>query len=180
MLNKFDELLRNTALELANQSVKADDWFQDSVSNINKKPDASKLFFETRLPQIGNMYMFVYDPKLKKTLPVYDIYPLVFPVEAYSDGFLGINLHYLPSLGRISLMRALDDTKNNDKYNETTKLNLSYRLLKGYSSRFYGVENCIKRYLYGHVRSNFNLVKPTDWEKVALLPLQRFIGKAPY
>lgn len=180
MPNKFDDLLRSTALNLASQSLKADDWFQDSVRNINRKPDPSKLFKETGLPKIGNMYMFVYDPKFKKTLPVYDTYPLVFPIEMYTDGFLGINLHYLPPLARISLMRALEDTKNNNKYNESTRLVVSYRILKGYSSRFVGVESCIKRYLYGHVRSNFNYVQPTDWQKVAMLPLQRFVGKAPY
>lgn len=180
MANKFDNLLRSTAVNLASQALKADDWFQDSVRNISRKSIADSVFKKDSIPRVGNMYMFVYDPKYKKTLPVYDIYPLVFPIEVYSEGFLGINLHYLPPLARIGLLRALDDTKNNNKYDESTRLVVSYRLLKAYSTRFAGVENCIKRYLFGHVRSSFNYVQPTDWEKVALLPLQRFVGRQPY
>jgi hypothetical protein len=180
MPNKFDDLMKSTAINLASKALQADDWFQDSVKNINKKPDPNKLFKTYSMPKIGSMFMFVYDPKLKTKLPVYDMYPLVFPVQMYVNGFLGINLHYLPPLARIALLRSLDDIKNNNKYNETTKLNISYRVLKGFSTRFVGVENCIKRYLFSHVRSTFNYVNPTDWEKVALLPLQRWVGKAPY
>ena len=44
---------------------------------------------------IGNMYMFRYEPKLKESLPYYDRFPIVFPIEPYSDGFLGLNFHYL-------------------------------------------------------------------------------------
>lgn len=180
MKNKYDELIRSNALNIASQALKADDWFQDSVRNIAVKSISKNPFKQTDLPQIGSMYLYRYDPKHKKTLPVYDVYPLTFPIEMYSDGFLGINLHYLPPLARLGLMRALDDIKNNNKYNESTRLNISYRLLKGYSSRFAGVDNCIKRYLFGYVRSSFNYVQPTDWEKVALLPLQRFVGRQPY
>lgn len=179
MPNKFDDLLRGTAMSIASQAVKADDWFQDTAKNIGKT-DPNKIFKSFSSPKVGNMYMFVYDPKYKDKLPVYDKYPLVFPIEYYLDGFLGINLHYLPPLARIALLRNLDDLKNNNKYNETTKINISYRILKTYASRFVGVENCIKRYLYSHVRSSFNYVQPTDWEKVVLLPLQRWVGKPPY
>jgi hypothetical protein len=62
---------------------------------------------------IGKMYSFVYDPKTKEQLPYYDIYPLVFPIEYYNDGFLGINLHYLPPVLRARLMDALYETINN-------------------------------------------------------------------
>ena len=51
--------------------------------------------FVTRT-NVGKMYMFFYDAKYKDTLPFFDIFPLVFPIEFYSEGFLGINLHYLP------------------------------------------------------------------------------------
>jgi hypothetical protein len=179
MPNKFDDLLRGTAMSIASQASKADDWFQDASKSFNRK-DPNKIFQSFSSPKVGSMYMFVYDPKYKDKLPVYDRYPLVFPIEYYHDGFLGINLHYLPPLARIAIMRNLDDLKNNNKYNETTKLNISYRLLKTYASRFTSVENCIKRYLYGHVRSSFNYVQPTDWEKVALLPLQKWVGRPPY
>jgi hypothetical protein len=43
---------------------------------------------------IGRMYFYYYDPKTKDTLPYYDKFPLVIPIERYSDGFLGLNLHF--------------------------------------------------------------------------------------
>ena len=41
------------------------------------------------------MYFFRYDPKFRTTLPMFDKYPLVIVVERYTDGFLGLNMHYL-------------------------------------------------------------------------------------
>ena len=63
--------------------------------------------FNINIQNIGQMFMFFYDPKNKQTLPYYDRFPLVFPIELYSDGFLGINLHYLPQKYRANLMDAL-------------------------------------------------------------------------
>ena len=45
--------------------------------------------------------------KLKNKLPYYDRFPLTLPIEQYSDGFLGINLHYLSILMRIRLLDRL-------------------------------------------------------------------------
>ena len=74
------------------------------------------------------MFMFIYDPKHKDTLPFYDTFPLVFPIEIYSDSFLGINLHYLPPVLRAKLMDALYTTANNNKYNEYKLINISIKI----------------------------------------------------
>lgn len=187
MSNRFTNLLRATARDLASKSGESSQWYQDTVSNMGKR-DANNIFTKGSSPQIGSLCLFLYDPKYKKTLPFYDAHPLVFPVEVYNDGFLGINLHYLPPLGRVGLMRGLVDINDNDKYIQNKKLMLTYSLLKHYSNQLKGVENCIKRYLYGHVRSSFYHVDPRDWEKAALLPLQRwnvnpnkrYTGSPPY
>ncbi len=190
MSNRFSKMLRATAREIAAQSASAVDWFKDSVSDIQKQlnRDPNKIFKKFSMPQVGSMYLFFYEAKHKDTLPFYDMHPLVFPIEMYKDGFLGINIHYLPPLARINLLRALDDIKNNNKYNESTKLLISYEFLSRYSRQFVGVENCIKKYLFSHVRSSFHLVNAGDWEKAAMLPLQRwsvnpnkkYSGSPPY
>lgn len=191
MPNKFNDLLRSTAMDIASKAKAALGWYKDSIENINKKEqktDPNKIFKNVAAPEIGSMYLFVYDPKYKATLPFYDMYPLVFPIEMYRDGFLGINLHYLPPMARVSLMKSLSDIRNNNKYNQTTKLNISYELLSRYSNQFKGANNCIKRYLFAHVRSGFKYVNPSDWEKAAVLPLQRwsvntnkrYAGTPPY
>jgi hypothetical protein len=186
----FIKLLDSAGQTLTVKAKDSSAWFADSVKNINKdvKTDPNKVFTKNAQPQIGRMYLFVYDAKHKETLPFFDIYPLVFPIEFYHDGFLGINLHYLPPGARAALLNALMTISNNDKYDDSTKLSISYDLLRASSRKFSGFQNCVKRYLFGHVRSSFQYVHPSDWSKAVTLPLQkwsvntnkRYAGSPPY
>ena len=154
----------------------ANKWFADQAGQLNStETDPFKMFKDVGAPTIGKMYLFIYDPKHKAKLPFYDMYPLTFPFEFKKEGFLALNLHYLPPRARASLMQALHTIANNDKYNESTKLNISYGLLKQSASRFSGFENCIKSYLFGQLKSSFRYVKPADCDKALLLPLQRWV-----
>jgi hypothetical protein len=183
---EFKKLLKGAGREVAKE---AQDWFRDTAKNVGEnKKDPSKLFTPRTTPSIGEMFLYVYDPKTKDKLPFWDSYPLTVIVEMYSDGFLGLNLHYLPPVARAQLMDALNEVKNNDKYNESTKIMVSYKILKAYTTQFKGFESCLKRYLFGHVRSAFHYVHPKDWGKVVMLPLQkwhtntnrRYAGSPPY
>lgn len=124
---------------------------------------------------IGNMYFFLYDPKTKDKLPYYDRFPLVLPIEQYTDGFLGLNLHYIHPKQRIVLLDKLSEFANNDKYDKTTKLRLSYDLLSR-SSKLFEVRPCVKRYLFRHVQSRFLEIAADEWDIAALLPMESFIG----
>ena len=126
---------------------------------------------------IGKMFFFEYDPKHKMTLPIYDRFPLVFPIERYPNGFLGLNLHYLDGGLRSGILNELKDFATNNRFDQNTRLRLSYDLLS--RTKLLGsVSPCIKRYLAGHVRSDFIEIIPSEWEKVAQLPVQVFITKA--
>ena len=73
------------------------EWYKDKIREFGK-PTSTQLIRQGkrgRNVQFGKLNMFMYDPKLKKKLPYYDTFPLVLPIESYSDGFLGLNLHYL-------------------------------------------------------------------------------------
>ena len=174
--DEFIQIVKSSGRELAEAAKGAVNWFKDKIADINKKlrGDPNKVFTKDGTPEIGQMYMFVYDPKYKNILPFYDMYPLVFPIEFYGDGFLGINLHYLPPLARAALLSNLKKLSNNNKYDDTTKLMISYEVLKAHATQFSGFENCVKRYLFAHVRSSFHQVSPSDWDKAVLLPLQRW------
>lgn len=162
--------------------AEARDWYRREAAAIGKadikKVQATaepfKLFKNLETPAVGKMFMFAYDAKHKATLPYFDKFPLVFPIQFYSDGFLGINLHYLPIGARAVLMDNLYDIANNNKYNSSMKLNISYDILKQASKKFSGFENCVKRYLFGHIKSSFHYVNPADWDKALMLPLQRW------
>ncbi len=129
----------------------------------------------TNVPLVGHMYFYIYDPKHKKTLPYYDVFPLVIPMEYYTDGFLGMNLHYVAPIGRaslldylISLERSMVVNGNVEKY-----MNVSYGMLKQTaSSKFF--KPTIKRYLYSHVKSPFAEVLSDEWENAAFLPVEQF------
>ena len=122
---------------------------------------------------LGKMYFFVYNPKHKMTLPYYDMFPLVLPVERYSDGFLGINFHYLHPKDRAILMDQLKAYANNKRYDETTKLKLSYQMLAGFS-KIKRARPTIHRYLNNKVNSKFVRINADEWEVALFLPVERF------
>ena len=124
---------------------------------------------------IGKMYFYFYDPKTKDSLPYYDRFPLVIPIERYQDGFLGLNLHYIHPKQRIILLDKLSDYTNNDKYDKSTKLRLSYSLLAS-SSKLFEHQPCIKRYLFSQVGSRFLEITADEWDIAALLPMESFVG----
>ena len=126
---------------------------------------------------IGRMYFFWYDPKHKKTLPIYDKFPMVFPIERYTDGFLGLNLHYLNYGQRMYLLGMLSQFANNKKLTPTTRLKLSYDLLSSSRSLNNLSRPCIKRYLFSHCQSRFIEITPDEWDKAAELPVEYFVEK---
>jgi hypothetical protein len=124
---------------------------------------------------IGHLYFFKYDPKGKAYLPKYDKFPMVFPIEQYQDGFLGLNLHYLDARQRKALLDQLVKFQNNKEYDETTKLLLSYQLLQG-SKRLNSLSRpCIKRYLFNHCRSQFIEIYIDEYDKAIQLPVEDWV-----
>lgn len=122
---------------------------------------------------IGQMFLFSYDAKHKDTLPYYDRFPLIFPIDIKTTGMLGINMHYLPLPLRAKLMDALYDTVNNDKLDQTTKLKISYQVLSS-ASKFQYFKPCIKQYLNSNIDSKLIYIEPNEWDVALFLPLQRF------
>lgn len=144
--------------------------------NVNKlqASNKSRLFSRFGREDIGSMISFFYDAKLKDVLPYWDQFPLVFPIEIYDDGFLGINLHYLPPLLRAKLMDALYTTAITKK-DKIQRLKISYDILVS-ATKFSPFKPCVKRYLKGHVKSRFFYIEPNEWDMALMLPTQRFVG----
>lgn len=153
------------------------DWFREKARSIRSVNVNSIIRSNPRLNRNnikpGFMYLFGYDPKMKETLPYYDRFPLVFPFKDDGDSFLGMNLHYLPHTYRARLMDNLYDLTNNDRFNETTRLRISYEFLNS-AARYKYFKPCVKRYLYGHVQTRFLLIPSNEWDIALFLPLERF------
>jgi len=176
--NISDVLKERIAKEgVARQTAKSRKWFLDSARKLGsvRRPRllADRTQNLTDKPLIGDMLLYEYDPKLKDTLPYYDRLPLIFVVDYYKDGFLGINLHYLPPILRLQLFEVLIKLKNNKKYDHTTRLKLSWAVLKKVSKANF-VQPTVKRYLTNHLRTRFLVIPPEEWEIVVFLPIEKF------
>ena len=189
---KFETLAKKGKLEginLNKDAKDARDWFRNQALNLKyanpkqfqKNATAFQNMENLSPNSVGKMYFFCYDPKLKATLPYYDVFPLVYPLAVpypgKESGFLGINLHYLSPFLRAKLMDALYQTLNNTKYNNTTKLIIDYQILNG-AAQYKYFKPCVKHYLFSHVRSPFQYVPPETWDYVSLLPMARFQKKS--
>lgn len=124
---------------------------------------------QTSIIMPGGLYMFTYSPKTKEKLPYYDRFPLVFPFNTYPDGFIGLNLHYLPPAYRAKLFNSLISIKGDKK----TKMRVSWQILSSVA-RTKGINVCVKRYLSGHVKSRFINVPEDDWKVAIFLPTESF------
>jgi len=161
-----------SVVKAAKGRPKSTQWYRDKIKEFGK-PGAMDLIRDGKRnnkPFFGRLNMFFYDPKLKAKLPYYDTFPLVLPLEPYSDGFLGINLHYLPMTLRLKLLDRLVDFSNNTKFDESTRLAVDYSKLKKLSI----IKPTLKRYLAGRVKTQFRRIDADEFTVAALLPVQRF------
>ena len=62
----------------------------------------------------------------------------------------------------------------NENYNKSMKLIIDYGKLKQNPIKFSGYQECVKRYLFDHVKSPFHYVNPKDWDKALMLPMQKW------
>ena len=177
----FDNILIQGARQgiIPARTVAAREWYRSAAgklmsnitpSNFEKRTDEAR---KVSSMEFGYMYAFKYDPKTKNDLPYYDTFPLIFPVRMDSDGFLGINFHYLPPVLRAKLMNALYSTLTNKKYDDTTKVKISYSILQS-ASKYRYFKPMLKKYLRSHVRSQFLEIQVNEWDMAIFLPTESF------
>jgi hypothetical protein len=170
--NPFDTLRANAA-----GTEKSVQWYQAQVRKLGTI-NVNKVIREGQKTNVifpGEMYLFQYDPKTKEQLPYYDIYPLVLPFRKLPNGFLGINLHYLPYAIRMFTLKQLSNFVNNQRMDETTRVRLSYRLLES-SIKFEPAKACIKHYISEQMQTRMMKIPYPDWVIASQLPVERFIG----
>ncbi len=177
----FDNILIQGARQgiIPARTNAARDWYRSAagklMSNITpgvfeRRTDEAR---KVSSMEFGYMYAFKYDPKTKNDLPYYDTFPLIFPIRMDSDGFLGINFHYLPPVLRAKLMNALYSTLTNKKYDDTTKVKISYSILQS-ASKYRYFKPMLKKYLRSQVRSQFLEIQVNEWDIAIFLPTESF------
>lgn len=195
-----------SASQIRNKQKKSANWFRDSLAaqfkNRNKdenksrrklnaalnsnsttsNPEFKRATRKVKIIEQGRLYGYLYDPKYKKTLPYYDKFPLTLVLGLYSDGFLGLNMHYLPYPLRAKLLEnVMESTKKTRRRGKEEEIaDVSYRILKSSTvSRL--MQFSIKRYLYGHVKSPFvEFMMPGAFESAVFLPTETFEKASKY
>jgi len=177
-LDKLKDAIKTN--QVTARAKAAGDWFRSIVNRTKGKfssetPEKILQRSESMVSTsvLGKMYFYSYDPKWKNDLPWYDTFPLVFPIEKYNNGFLGLNFHYLAPKDRAILMDQLKAFANNKAYDETTKLKLTYNMLKGFT-KIKRAKPTVHRYLTSKVKSKYVLVNADEWEVALFLPVERF------
>lgn len=178
------KILDNNRVALQDLQGKSVSWFRKEVNSLRRvglmrpeallKGDAAQKS-NTIIP--GKMYMYAYDALHKDTLPYYDAFPLVIPFNKVSNGFHGINLHYLPYNLRAQLLNRLMQFVSNSTMDEKTKIKFSWAMVSS-AAKFAAVKPCVKHYLFSQVASPFKLVHPADWATTILLPVESFVGSS--
>jgi len=183
----FSDRLRDGVARgyLPNKTQEARDWYR-KYAELDQTVSGDRIGAESHriiggapfqamrtMPRPGNMYMYYYDPKWAKKLPLYDIFPCTIIYQMTPDGFYGLNLHYLPHWLRAKLMDALYPYVSDQQYDEKTQFTFTYPILKA-SGQVTGFQRCIKRYLYPQVRSRFLYITPAEWDIAIMLPLEKF------
>jgi hypothetical protein len=169
MATVFDKILDTTT------GPKSYDWYRKKVQSMTT-PGARGLISQgkaTVAPKYGVMNLFGYDPKLKATLPYYDRFPLIFPIDFAKGGFYGINFHYLQPGARVNFLRQLSQYTSDDNYDKKTRYNIGEL-----SGRYY--KKTIKHYLYSQVRSSFLNITADEMAIAIFLPVARFKKGSPY
>lgn len=165
----------NVLLDNSRESL---EWLRKKYLLIRPSEVIEKTFLREverrrKVPLIGRMYMFLYNPKYKQELPYYDRFPLVFPFRRVAGGFYGMNLHYLSPKYRAILMDQLYNLLNNTKFDETTRLRMTYDLLNN-STKYRWFKPCVKHYLNQHMQSSLIYIEPTEWNLALFVPSEQF------
>ena len=138
-------------------------WYKKKVADLSNRISAARLMRDNKLkkaPTFNKLHFFRYDPKLKATLPYYDTFPLVMPIQSAAGGFLGINFHYLPIPLRMKLLETLDKRGFRG----------DYRKLKNIRE----VKPTIKHYLRRQFVSGFLELEEDDYAPAIFMPVAQF------
>ena len=138
-------------------------WYKKKVADLSNRISAARLMRDNKLkkaPTFNKLHFFRYDPKLKATLPYYDTFPLVMPIQSAKGGFLGINFHYLPIPLRMKLLETLDRRNFTGNYSKLKNIR--------------EVKPTIKHYLRRQFVSGFLELEEDDYAPSIFMPVAQF------
>lgn len=164
IVDKYKNLARKA--NISRGTKESIDWFRNRVRKDSRNRSFERVsqgLRESMRPRLGSMVMYQYDPKWKKRLPYYDTQPLIILLEKTTDGWYGINMHYLPPSIRAEILVEVGWTRRVALDKIARKLQQNEYL-----------KHACKRYLSAQVTSRMSVVPRTEWEIVVQLPFEAF------
>lgn len=175
IVNDFRNSLKKVTVGVPSKKRQQDsiEWFGDFLKTSIKTHKVAK-------PATGRLYTFGYDAKYKDKLPYWDRFPLIIFLGAGKSKagnlvFYGLNLHYAPPRARQEFLEEL--LKRG--YGTTTRLSNKTTLKINWNNvkSMRGVDQMIKAYLPGNLKTPLAEIAPKDWAKSVWLPTQAFVSK---
>mgnify|MGYP003321590571 FL=1 len=176
MLDLLEQIQSESPLEIERRSQASLNWFKLRLRKIRQPVNkllADDDFPVVSAPELGKMYMYLYDAKYKETLPYWDRFPLIICLDLVKGGFMGVNLHYIAPRYRTPLLLSLYEIAIENDNDDEQRVLLSYQLIKSVSSLRYA-KPCVKRYLFKHIESRISEIPMDYWDMMVMLPSQRF------
>ena len=178
---QFNRLTQGKIKRYSQEAIK---WFSRYIPRSYNNVNTSTMFRDrnmwTKQMKVGKMYFFEYDAIHKDKLPIWDRYPVIWVVDMYKDKghtyFTGLNVHYLPPALRCKLMIELLKLRNEKRYRESTRLQLTYDILKA-STNNDMLKECYKCYRVDALRSVFVEIPSQSWSMAIFLPVARWVKK---
>ena len=178
-MSTYKKIFEKSQAILDVSARKSEAWFLDQIKLLKSQRVSPYYVMRGSADRdrpyalIGNLYFFGYNAKWKDKLPYWDQFPLTMPFSIHTNGFTGLNFHYLPYGTRAYLLDELLKI-NNQKIDETTRLKLSWEKIVAVSRIADLAKIAVHRYLNSHVLTPFRMVEPMDWKAALLLPVGKF------
>jgi hypothetical protein len=175
---KLIQHLHEESPQFKERTQQALDWYRNKLGDEVEGEINPLETYETRRRALlrfpGQLITFKYDPKYKRSLPYYDQYPLVLTLDVGdTQGFLGLNFHYLRPIERAIFMAALYKYQTTRYFQPIIKVRYD-QLLSSDSLRYF--RPCIKRYLYKQMSPNMAIIGPHLWDVSIFLPSEKFLS----
>ena len=153
-------------------------WFQDKIKGLKgevknrfSSTNAAKFYRESekindavfkRRVSLGDLFCYYYNPKYRKTLPYYDMFPMIMLLSAEKETFLGINFHYLRPKWRAILLDRVTAKIGGGipKWNKLRNIRQ--------------IAPTIKRYRFDHIMRKVIPIEEDEQEIAIFLPTERF------
>ena len=153
-------------------------WFQDKIKGLKgevknrfSSTNAAKFYRESekindavfkKRVSLGDLFCYYYNPKYRKTLPYYDMFPMIMLIAAEKETFLGINFHYLRPKWRAILLDRVT-AKIGGGLPKWSKLR-----------NIRQIAPTIKRYRFDHIMRKVIPIEEDEQEIAIFLPTERF------